>query len=174
MHTRSASLTFEAMAAEYLERMGARMRERRESLDLSRDEVAKRMPGKTNGNAIYRWERGEHRPHPDTMEALAEVLEVEVSYFLAPEPQPGTGDLMEVIREDDAVNQFDRMEAKLDRILTLMGETDPAEITEPLVTEAEADLAADAGGQPADGSGERSDAKPASRRPRSPGKQAAS
>ena len=65
------SLRFAAMAAEYLERMGARIRSRREELGMSRSEVARQMPGKTNEQAVYRWENGKNRPHDDTLEALA-------------------------------------------------------------------------------------------------------
>lgn len=107
--SRAQTLTFAAMAAEYLERMGARIRQRREEMELSRDEVARRMAGKTNGNAIYRWEKGEHRPHDDTLEELANVLEVSVSYFFADEPSEDTPDLMGAI----GGSQLDRLEKTL-------------------------------------------------------------
>jgi transcriptional regulator with XRE-family HTH domain len=78
----SARLRFELMAHEHAERVGARIRERRDALGLSRDEVARRMPGKTSGNQIYRWEKGEHEPRSDTMDALAKALELDgTAYF---------------------------------------------------------------------------------------------
>lgn len=117
--SRAQTLTFAAMAAEYLERMGARMRQRREELELSRDEVARRMAGKTNGNAIYRWERGEHRPQDDTLEELAKALEVTVAYFFVDEPEPGTGDLMGALSPGGA-SQLDQIEQKLDHLLEIL------------------------------------------------------
>lgn len=77
-------LRFALVAAEFLERMGTRLRERRDELGLSRAEVARRMPGKVNENQVYRWENGKHQPNPDTLEALAKILERDVSYFLTP------------------------------------------------------------------------------------------
>lgn len=75
---------FELVAAEFLERMGNRMRERRDQLGLSRAEVARRMPGKVNENQIYRWEKGLHQPNSDTLQALANVLDCDVSQFMGP------------------------------------------------------------------------------------------
>lgn len=72
------------MAAAYLERLGQRIRLRREELHLSRPEVARAMPGKTTENQIYRWEKGLHRPQDDALEALATVLQVDVGYFIVP------------------------------------------------------------------------------------------
>ncbi|MDE2103204.1 MAG: helix-turn-helix transcriptional regulator [Patescibacteria group bacterium] len=81
-------LRFALVAAEFLERMGDRLRERREEMGLSRGEVARRMSGKVNENQIYRWENGKHQPNPDTLEELARVLEREVSYFMTPALRP--------------------------------------------------------------------------------------
>lgn len=75
------------MAAEHVERIGARIRQRREELGLSRGEVARQMPGKTNENAIYRWEKGLHQANPDALEALAGVLDVNTSYFYVDAPE---------------------------------------------------------------------------------------
>jgi transcriptional regulator with XRE-family HTH domain len=74
------------MAAEFLERMGVRIRERREEMGLSRADVAREMPGKVSENQVYRWEKGLHQPKSDTLEALAGVLERDVSYFMATPP----------------------------------------------------------------------------------------
>lgn len=83
------------MAAAYLERMGTRIRARREELGLSRGELARSMPGKVNENQIYRWEKGLHRPQDGALEALAVALKVpDASYFLAPSPEDGAGDLL--------------------------------------------------------------------------------
>lgn len=72
----AARLRLASVAAEYVESLGRGMRFQREQLGLSRSEVARKLPGKTNENAIYRWEGGQHKPSDATLEALAEVLGV--------------------------------------------------------------------------------------------------
>lgn len=111
MTPRSVSLRFEAMAAEHVERMGRRIREQREALGLSRDELARKMGDATNGNAIYRWEKGTVRPGAEKLELLAKALGVPVAHFMveAPEGAP------EGAPYDDS--QADRMEAKLNALL---------------------------------------------------------
>ena len=87
-------LRLQAVAAEFLERMGAQIRARREELQLSRADVAREMPGKVNENQVYRWEKGRHQPNPDTLEALAKVLKCDVATFMSPPPtQTETPDL---------------------------------------------------------------------------------
>lgn len=102
---------FELMAAAYLERMGERIRARREELGLSRADVARLMPGKTNENAVYRWEKGLHRPNDDTLEALAEVLKTTVGQLLADEPDKSlTPDLF---RDPNGTNSVETAVRKL-------------------------------------------------------------
>lgn len=72
----AARLRLAAVAAEYVESLGRGVRFRREQLGLSRSDVARKLPGKTNENALYRWEGGKHKPSDDTLEALAAVLKV--------------------------------------------------------------------------------------------------
>lgn len=84
-------LRLQAVAAEYLERMGRRIRERRESLGLSRTDVAREMPGKVGENQVYRWEKGLHQPNPDTLQALAVALKCEVADFMAPDAPENEG-----------------------------------------------------------------------------------
>jgi transcriptional regulator with XRE-family HTH domain len=101
------------MATAYLQRMGERMRDRRLELGLSRSDLARKLPGKTNENSIYRWENGAHRPADDTLEALAAALDTTVAYFMADEPVPSpTPDAP--LADDDTLR---RVEAKLDRVL---------------------------------------------------------
>jgi transcriptional regulator with XRE-family HTH domain len=92
------------MAAEHVERIGARIRQRREELGLSRDAVARQMSGTTNGNAVYRWEKGKHEPRPEALEDLARVLDVSVAYFYVDQPDKsaGTPDLMRQFETNDA------------------------------------------------------------------------
>lgn len=112
------------MAAEYLERMGARIRARREALGLSRADVAREMPGKTNENAVYRWENGLHRPQDDTLEALATVLRCDVAAFFLDDAPPDalpSG-------ADDQDDRLGRLERKLDVIVEIL--TEGGSITE--------------------------------------------
>jgi transcriptional regulator with XRE-family HTH domain len=107
------------MAAEHVERIGARIRQRRDELGLSRGEVARQMPGKTNENAIYRWEKGLHAANPDTLEALATVLDVDTSYFYVDQPEGETPNLAATFNgrmPDELRDQLDRIEARLGAI----------------------------------------------------------
>lgn len=99
------------MAAEYLERMGARIRARREELHLTQEDVARRFPGRTTGNQISRWERGANRPGDQQLEALAKVLDVPVAYFFAPPPTSNGTDVLSALRPADG--QLDRIERLL-------------------------------------------------------------
>lgn len=103
---RAEALRFQLVAAEYLERLGERIRERREELRLTREEVARAMPGKTSGNQVYRWEKGLHQPGPENLQALAGVLRVEVSYFLVAAPAAGTPDLMGALADDEMIRDI--------------------------------------------------------------------
>lgn len=106
-------LRLQAVAADFVERMGRRMQDRREALGLSRADVARRMPGKTNENAVYRWEKGLHQPNPDTLQAMAEVLECDVAYFMTADPEERkTPDFF----APNEMTQLDRIEAKLDNL----------------------------------------------------------
>lgn len=109
------------MAAEHVERIGARIRKRREELGLSRRRLIERMEGVATENDLYRWERGQHRPKDDTLETLARALEVDAAYFLAPEPEPGTADVIPLMRPGNFQAQLDRVEAKLDAIRDHLG-----------------------------------------------------
>jgi transcriptional regulator with XRE-family HTH domain len=85
------------MAVDFLERMGARIRDRRLQLRLSRADLARLMPGKVSENQIYRWEMGKHQIRPDTLEALAEALDCTVADLMVvngdaePTPDPFGG-----------------------------------------------------------------------------------
>lgn len=111
----AARLRFELMAAEYVERIGARIRERREALHLSRRDVVRRMDSRNSENDLYRWEIGKHRPSDGALESLAVALDVPVSYFFTSDTESEATSL----RTPDLSfsSQMDRMEAKLDRLL---------------------------------------------------------
>jgi transcriptional regulator with XRE-family HTH domain len=175
MTSRAEALRFETMAAEYLERMGKRMRERREELGLSRDHVAREMGGRTTGNQIYRWEIGKHQASPDALERLAGVLEVDVAYFMSDGPSRSAAPPTET--SSDPFAQMDRIESMLGRVLDLLegrATSDPAgDAAEALVSGIVADLEVGEAERSAPGSDEQSDAKPAARRADSRGKRRA-
>lgn len=64
--------------AEEAQLIGGRIRERREELGLKQRELAERLPGKTEGKDVSRWENGRHRPSPNTLAEIAKVLETTV------------------------------------------------------------------------------------------------
>jgi transcriptional regulator with XRE-family HTH domain len=114
---RLAVRRFELVAAEYVQQMGARIAARRQEKGLSQIDVARALPGKVDGSQVSRWERGLHRPSDDTLERLGEILEVPVSYFMAPpaEKDNGTPDLLGV-----EPSQLDRMQAELSAVRALL------------------------------------------------------
>lgn len=123
----AARLRLASVAAEYVESLGRGMRFQREQLGLSRSEVARKLPGKTNENAIYRWEGGQHKPNDAALEALAKILEVgHWTKFMDLDPlreKPAdTPDLSTGAVRNGAqdASQLDRIESKLDQILALL------------------------------------------------------
>jgi transcriptional regulator with XRE-family HTH domain len=118
------------MAAEHVERIGKRIRQRR--LELKRDKgdeytqdgVARQIGGKTTGTAVSRWERALHQPSGKNLEDLARVLEVDVAYFYAApvddEPERGgeTPDLGAIFngKELDLQAQLAAMQGQLARL----------------------------------------------------------
>lgn len=95
---------FALMAAEETARIAARIKERHSELGLTQGELAAKLPGKTDAQQVSKWERAVHRPE-QAMEHLAAALEVDLSYFYAPEPQEGTPDLMGALSREPATAQ---------------------------------------------------------------------
>lgn len=118
------------MAAEHIARIGARIRQRREELGLSQRELAEALPGKSDGNQVSKWERGKHRVGDDTLDAIAEVLRCDVSYFHMPEPESGTADLMGALStEVRLLDRLDEIDAKLERLLASSMPIDPEHLS---------------------------------------------
>lgn len=88
------------MAAEHRSRVGGRIAQAREAKGWSQRELARQLPGKVDGPSVSRWETGKVYPE-QYIDALAEALDVDVSYFLAPAPEPGTPDLMGALADAD-------------------------------------------------------------------------
>jgi transcriptional regulator with XRE-family HTH domain len=130
---RLAARRFELMAAEFVQRMGARIAQRRNELGLSQVDVARALPGKVDGSQVSRWERGLHKPGDDTLERLGVILEVPVSYFMTPEPDhastpdpfPANGngngveDRLEQLAQQIAADRADR-EANITEVKALI------------------------------------------------------
>jgi transcriptional regulator with XRE-family HTH domain len=87
-------LRFELMAREHVQRIGARIRRRREELGLSQAAVAEEMPSPIDGNYISRWERGQHKPSDESLDRLAEILQTDRAYFLTDSIKAGTPDFL--------------------------------------------------------------------------------
>jgi transcriptional regulator with XRE-family HTH domain len=98
---RAARLRLALDMAKEAEAIGGRIRELRKGLGLTQREFAHRLPGKTEGKDVSRWENGKHRPSPDTLGHIADELETTVADLHAgpvedreaqgPTPDPFTG-----------------------------------------------------------------------------------
>lgn len=136
------------MAEGYKHRVGERIREARLTYTartgrsgnlLTQAALARLLPGSVDGPSISRWERGIVMPHTQTLELLAEALEVDVSYFLVPEPEAGTKDLMGALDPrgltagerqilagiDGIIDRLERLEAAQSAADTQREEDDP-------------------------------------------------
>lgn len=74
--------------AEITERIGGRIRQLREERKATdprwtQDHLARQLPGNRTGTEVSRWERGEVKPRDETLEQIAEVLDVDVAELYA-------------------------------------------------------------------------------------------
>ncbi len=74
------------MAAEYVQRIGQRIKERRDEKHMTQLELARALPGTVGSDQVSRWERGLHKPSDETLEQIAEILDVPVVYFMTADP----------------------------------------------------------------------------------------
>ena len=108
-----AARRFQLMALEHIEMRAKNIRDRREKLDLTQEEVADRMhdakrrrdpdgePDKTTGQMISDYERAVNDPSPPKLELLAEALETTVAELSArPADKGATPDLMATLAPD--------------------------------------------------------------------------
>lgn len=112
-------LRLQLMAARYKERVGERIKAAREARNWSQVRLARELPSTVDGATISRWETGKVEPRADNLQALADALGVDPSYFLVPEPKAGNGDLMGALR---GPSQIDRLEAKIDDLTSMVNE----------------------------------------------------
>lgn len=146
LRTRDAqALRFRAMAIEHIARMGVRIRQRREELSLTQEDVARAMPGKTTGNQVSRWERGANRPGDQQLEHLAKILKVDPAYFMAASP-PAPDPPLAMFAEGDRLAELEaavkRIEAKLDALTGSINRKPDAESIEAMFLDGAAKIAA--------------------------------
>lgn len=119
------------MAAQHRKAVGRRIRELRDERGWSQADLARRMTRgeKVDGQAVSRWERGQHYPDKHLAE-LAEVLGTTESDIMAGSPEGGrqsepkpAPDVMGTLGNGQA-DRLDRIEAKLDEILTQLAALD--------------------------------------------------
>lgn len=80
---RTERAAFALQMAEQAERVGGRISELRQERGWSKAEMARRMEGLTSGNDVSRWEKGQHLPRSDTLEAIASLLDTTVADLYA-------------------------------------------------------------------------------------------
>ena len=130
---RLRTLRVQFMAAQGAQRVGARIREARDAKGWTQVDLARAMPGnRLDGPSVSRWERGLVMPTPANIDALAEALDKDVSFFyVEDEPKPGTGDLL------GTLSRLDRIEAMLAELLRRVPA--PERTPEQIAREAAAD-----------------------------------
>lgn len=108
------------MAAEYKSRVGNRIRAAREAKGWTQSRLARELPESIDGPSVSRWENAKVAPGPDYLEALAAALDVDLSYFLAPEPAEGAPDLLGALGTGGEAQQLDRLEHALVDVRVLL------------------------------------------------------
>lgn len=78
------------MASEMAALIGARIREAREQKGLSQKDLGNLLPGVVGGDQVSKWERGAHRPHDDTLVAIATALDIDLATLIAPSVKNGS------------------------------------------------------------------------------------
>ncbi len=132
---RVQSLSVALMAAEHLRRLAGRIKERRLELELSQDELARRIGGKTTGTYVSRWERGANEP--SDLDAVADALETTVADLASgpvAERKPKPVEAPDLLGTLNGPDRLTLIEAKLDCLLRWAG-------VDPLVVEQETDEA---------------------------------
>jgi transcriptional regulator with XRE-family HTH domain len=109
--------------AEHKQRVGQRIRAARENAGRSQSDLARLLPGKTEGPSVSRWERGVVMPRNETLDALAESLGVDVSYFLVAEPKARTVSPLDALTApDDLQRQVEVLVVAVGKLLQAQDE----------------------------------------------------
>lgn len=118
------ALRLQIMASQHAERIGGRIRARREEMGLKQRQLADLIPSDAVDNQrISDWERGVNMPSARYMEMLADALQRPIAWFHeeAGEPQD-TPDLMGALA--GTPGQLDRIEAKIDALTKLVAQAE--------------------------------------------------
>lgn len=121
------SLRLALQMSEFKERVGRRIADARDAKGWTQVQLARHMPSSVDGATISRWEKGKVMPTVH-LDALAEALDVDPSYFMAPEPEPATPDLIGALATDSPQQQLDRIESMLREVLDLLRAQDIADL----------------------------------------------
>jgi transcriptional regulator with XRE-family HTH domain len=152
-----------AMASERARQIGERIKARREQLQLTQEELARKTEAPAiTGNVISRWERGSNRPSQPNLEALANALEVAEGYLTfgneRPAPVPAAVD-------GQLLDRLAGIEARLGELVDVFrGATAPG--IETLVQAALRDLGVDPATLPRTSPADQPPAAPARKPPR--------
>ncbi|RZM12337.1 MAG: XRE family transcriptional regulator [Pedobacter sp.] len=65
-----------------MEELGKRIRQRREELGWTQDDLAQKFPLKSGKQTISRWESGKHEPGLADIKRLAELLDVTIIWLI--------------------------------------------------------------------------------------------
>lgn len=147
--TRVQRARFAVQMAEFAQKLGARMRQRREELKetdprWTQDFAARQVRSDLTGAQYARWERGQVMPREDTIKKIAKVLGLTMDDLYSTQksrPQPEAADADSWHVED--VARWLRMESKLDAILNHLG-VDYLDELAPQTAEDVTDAAVDA------------------------------
>lgn len=128
--TRGAVTTLADVAKAQAQKIGRRIRERRDELELTQKELAARMTASPGADAqqVSNWERGIHKPSDDNLEILAEALETDMADLVSGplserKPKGDTPDLAAALNGDrppelaKLQEQLEAVDAKLDLII---------------------------------------------------------
>jgi transcriptional regulator with XRE-family HTH domain len=105
------------MASEAAKRVGTQIRRARVEKGWTQKQLGNALPGFSGGDQVSKWERGEHRPHDDTLAHIARALDKDLAFFLAPEEAPETPDVMAAIGGAPEASPLDRISAQLEAVL---------------------------------------------------------
>lgn len=89
-----------AQVADIKKRIGPRIKQARlakkrpDGRPWTQGDLARALPGHVEPSSISRWENGKVRPQDPTLEAIADALDRDFSWFTASDPTTGTPDLI--------------------------------------------------------------------------------